>query len=38
MAAAAAADCALLFFYFTVLFAVMRVLNRTRAMLFMSYT
>jgi hypothetical protein len=36
MAVAAAADCALLFF--SVLFAVMRVLNRTRAKLFMSYT
>jgi hypothetical protein len=36
MAAAAAADCAL--FFCTVLLAVMRALNRTRAGLFMSYT
>jgi len=35
-AASATADCAL--FFCTVLFAVMRVLNRTRAGLFMTYT
>jgi hypothetical protein len=38
MAAAAAADGSLLFLFCIVLIATMRVLNRTRAGLFMSYT
>jgi hypothetical protein len=38
MAAAAAADCSLFFLFCIVLIVTMRVLNRTRAGMFMSYT